>query len=68
MDICNLETEVRKQQNFLFSLHVSKAIVQEINVGSGVVGIAQVNFKEHEFVSKSRDILSILPFKLFVVG
>jgi hypothetical protein len=68
MDICNLETEVRKQQDFLFSLDVSKVSVREINVSSSGVRIAQVNFKEHEFASESRDGFSINLFRLFIVG
>jgi hypothetical protein len=63
-----LETEVRKQQNFLFSLDVSKVSMSEINVGSSGVLVAQVNFKEHEFAIKSTDRLSINHFRLFVVG
>jgi len=40
MDIGNLETEVRKQQNFFFRLMSSKAIMDTINVSSCGVGAA----------------------------
>ena len=40
IDIGNLETEVRKQQNFFFRLMSSKAIMDTINVSSCGVGTA----------------------------
>ena len=66
MDICDLETEIWKQQNFFLSGVRCEFSIGKINVCSSSIRITQEDFKDHDFIIKSRLNLTILLSRLFI--
>ena len=66
MDICDLETEIWKQQDLFLSGVCCERIIVKINVCNSSVRITQEDFEDHDFIIKSSLNLTILLFTLFI--